>query len=104
MTEIKKYGIMIRLILKGEEGIEVMEKLNTPYKVVGIKQTKAAIRDGRAMTVYIADDADFDAISDVIELCASVGVESVHAPTLKELGRACGIDVPCAAAAVLKRS
>lgn len=93
---------MIRLILKGEEGIEVMEKLKTPYKVIGIKQTKAAIRDGKAMTVYIADDADFSVISDVIELCRSAGIDPVHVPTLKELGRACGIDVPCAAASVLK--
>lgn len=102
MTEIKIYGIMIRLILKGEEGIELMEKLKTPYKVIGIKQTKAAIRDGKAMTVYIADDADFSVISDVIELCRSAGIDPVHVPTLKELGRACGIDVPCAAASVLK--
>ncbi len=93
---------MIRLILKGEEGIEVMEKLKTPYKVIGIKQTKAAIRDGKAMTVYIADDADFSVISDVIELCRGAGIDPVHVPTLKELGRACGIDVPCAAASVVK--
>lgn len=93
---------MIWLILKGEEGIEVMEKLKTPYKVIGIKQTKAAIRDGKAMTVYIADDADFSEISDVIELCRGAGIDPVHVPTLKELGRACGIDVPCAAASVVK--
>ena len=93
---------MIRLILKGEEGIEVMEKLKTPYKVIGIKQTKAAIRDGKAMTVYIADDAAFSVISDVIELCRGAGIDPVHVPTLKELGRACGIDVPCAAASVVK--
>lgn len=80
-----------------------MEKLKTPYKVVGIKQTKTAIRDGKAMTIYIADDADFSVISDVIELCRCAGIEPVRVPTLKELGRACGIDVPCAAAAVLKR-
>lgn len=80
-----------------------MEKLKTPYKVVGIKQTKAAIRDGKAMTIYIADEADFSVISGVVELCRGAGIEPVRVPTLKELGRACGIDVPCAAAAVLKR-
>lgn len=83
--------------------LRLLEKLKTTYKVVGIKQTKAAIRDGKAMTIYIADDADFSVISDVIELCRGAGIEPVHVPTLKELGRACGIDVPCAAAAVLKR-
>lgn len=80
-----------------------MEKLKNLNKVVGIKQTKAAVRKGEAQTVYIADDADKNVISGLEELCRGAGLDPMRNITVKELGSLCGIDVPCAAAAVLKK-
>ncbi len=79
-----------------------MERLNTPNKVAGIKQTKAAIKSQRALVVYVASDAAPQAVSEVVEFCKEMGVELVCDYTRKELAKACRIDVPCAAAAVLK--
>ena len=79
-----------------------MERLITPNKVAGIKQTKAAIKSQNALVVYVANDAAPQAVSEVVDLCKEVNVELVCDYTRKELAKACRIDVPCAAAAVLK--
>ncbi len=79
-----------------------MERLKNPNKVVGIKQTKAAIKDGCALVVFVANDADPQAVREVVGLCDETKTEIVCKYTRKEIARACRIDVPCAAAAVLK--
>lgn len=79
-----------------------MEKLKTEQRVAGIKQAKTAITRGEADRVYLADDADFMLKDEIVELCAKAGIEPITGISLKELGRACGIEVPCAVAAVLK--
>ena len=79
-----------------------MERLISHNKVAGIKQTKAAINSGGALVVYVACDADPCAVEVVSKLCCERGIELVCDYTRKELAKACRIDVPCAAAAVLK--
>lgn len=79
-----------------------MERLNNPNKVAGIKQTKAAIKTQNALVVFVANDAAPQAVSEVVDLCKEMKVELVCDYTRKELAKACRIDVPCAAAAVLK--
>ena len=79
-----------------------MESLKHRNKVVGIKETKNAIKAGAADVVYIAEDADFYAVQPLREICAEMGVRLGSVPTRKELAKACGINVPTAAAAVLK--
>ncbi len=79
-----------------------MERLASHNKVAGIKQTKTAITSGDALAVYVACDADPCAVEGILELCRERGIELVCEYTRKELARACRIDVPCAAAAVLK--
>ena len=79
-----------------------MERLISHNKVAGIKQTKAAIMSDKAAVVYVACDADPCAVDGISILCGERGVEVVCGCTRKELAKACKIDVPCAAAAVLK--
>ncbi len=79
-----------------------MERLNTPNKVAGIKQTKAAIKSRKALVVFVGSDAAPSAVGEVIDLCKEMDVELVCDHTRKELAKACRIDVPCAAATVLK--
>lgn len=79
-----------------------MDRLGSAEKVAGIKQTKNAVISGNAALVYTACDADPSMIQEISDLCEEYGVEVVSGYSRKELAKACRIDVPCAAAAILK--
>lgn len=69
--------------------------------VVGAKQLKKALQKGTARYVYLAENAD-PAITDLLEdLCRQQGVPFTWVATMADLGRACGIEVGAAAAAVI---
>jgi large subunit ribosomal protein L7A len=74
----------------------MLSQLNTAAKVVGIKQSKKCIRDGEAVRVFIAKDAESRVISPIYDLCREHDVEIVEVPTMKELGKAAGIAVGAA--------
>ena len=80
----------------------MLAELNTKEKIVGIKQLRKALSDGRARKVFVADDADPKLTGPILDQCASDGVEVEHVPAMAELGRACGIEVGAAVAALLK--
>lgn len=70
-------------------------------KVVGIKQTKKAIKEGKARKVYIAMNSDI-IIRDVItNLSKQANVPVVEVSTMQELGNACKIQVGAACAALI---
>ncbi len=71
-------------------------------RTVGLKQTQKAIEKGTAKLVYIAVDAEQHITKPLLKLCSekAIAVESV--PTMEELGRACGIEVGSAAAAIVE--
>ncbi len=69
--------------------------------VVGTKQLKKALINGRARRVWLAQNAD-PAITEPLEaLCRECGVAFLWVPSKSELGRACGIEVGAAAAAAV---
>jgi len=70
-------------------------------KVVGVKQTVKSIKNGRAKTVYVANDADEKFIQPVVQLAQDNSIEIVNIDSMKELGKLCGIDVGAATCAVL---
>lgn len=78
-----------------------MESLKHKKKVVGIKETKNAVKSGAASIVYLAEDADFQVTQPLRELCVLSGIKCQYIPGRKELAKACGVDVPTAAAAIL---
>lgn len=71
-------------------------------KVVGVKQTIKAIKNGVVKTIYIAKDADNKLLQSVKVLVDENSLELVYINTMKELGKLCGIDVGAATAAILK--
>ncbi|MCL2085031.1 MAG: ribosomal L7Ae/L30e/S12e/Gadd45 family protein [Oscillospiraceae bacterium] len=71
-------------------------------RVVGLKQSRKAVRDGLAEYVIIARDADERVRLPFERLCAQSGVRVEYADTCAGLGKACGIDVGAAVAAALK--
>ena len=80
----------------------MLSQLSQAAKVVGVKQSKKAIRDGNAQTVFVADDAEQRVIRPIRELCSEMQVELVEVPTMVELGDAAGIDVGAAVVTVLR--
>ena len=69
--------------------------------VVGTKQLRKAVDSGRARYVFLAENAD-PAITDPIEtMCRQKNIQLTWVRSMAELGRACGIEVGAAAAAVV---
>ena len=72
--------------------------------VVGAKQLHKALLSGKAERVFLAEDAD-PAITEPVEaLCQMNSVACVWVRSKTCLGRACGIEVGAAAAAVISDS
>ena len=72
--------------------------------VVGAKQLRKALERSRAEYVFLAENAD-PAITGPIEaLCVQRGIPVSWVSSMSELGRACGIEVGAAAAAVADKA
>ena len=79
----------------------MLEELTGQQKVVGVKQSRRAIREGRAVQVYLAANADPALTGPLEELCGAQGIPVDMRFTMEELGRAAGIQVGAAVVAVL---
>ena len=80
----------------------MITELASKEKVIGVKQSRKAIRDGRAKQVFLACDAD-PAITEPIEaMCRRQNVRCAWIRSKKDLGKHCGIDVAAAAAAAVE--
>jgi large subunit ribosomal protein L7A len=80
----------------------VLEELKKCNKTVGVKQTIRAVESGNAKTVFIAKDAEAKVVNNLKELCENKSVTVVYAETMKQLGKACGIEVGASAAALIE--
>ena len=69
--------------------------------VVGAKQLKKAVAAGRAKYVFLAENADPAITGPIAEMCGKLHIQITWVRTMADLGRACGIEVGAAAAAVL---
>lgn len=81
----------------------MLERLKQENKVTGVKQTLKAVEEGRAEIVFVAADADKRVIAGLTELCLKSNIEVFNAESMKQLGKACGIDVGASAACILKK-
>ncbi len=79
-----------------------MERLKEKPHVVGLKQTKKAIESGRAEIVFIARDADLHVVFPLEKSCEENSLTVVYVNNMKELARACRVDVPTAVATIVK--
>ncbi len=78
-----------------------MTELKAGPRVVGAKQTRRAVADGRAVRVYLAEDADPNVTGPIEDLCQEQGVEVQKVPAMRALGTTCGIAVGAAVAALV---
>ena len=75
--------------------------LRGSHVVVGSKQLRKALNKGLAQRVYLARNADPAVTEPLMALCEVKNVSYTWVCTMQDLGRACGIEVGAAAAAVL---
>lgn len=80
----------------------MLTKLDTDKKLVGVKQVKRALNGDEVELVYLAKDAEGRIVSSIIEQCKEKNIEIYYVDSMKELGKACKIDVSAATAALLK--
>ena len=69
--------------------------------VVGAKQIRKALNSGAARRVFLARNADPAITEPLAALCQHNSVEYAWVRSMTDLGRACGIEVGAAAAAVV---
>ena len=79
----------------------MLEQLKTAAKVVGAKQVRRAVQDGRAARVFLAEDAASQITQPLRMLCEEHAVPVEEVLSMKELGQACGIAVGAAVAALV---
>ena len=82
----------------------MFSELTSADHVVGIKQSTRAVLEGKAVTVYVASDADRAVVAPIMELCRKKQIPVVKAPPMKEFGQLLNIEVDAAVAASLLSS
>lgn len=70
-------------------------------KSIGTKQTVKAIEKGTTREVFVARDAEEHITRDVVRAARDKGLEVTFVDSMVALGKACGIEVGAAAAAIL---
>ena len=80
----------------------MLEDLKSSNKAVGIKQSQKALEKNSVRTVFIAKDAEEKVVRHIRELSHKNAVEIIYIDTMKQLGKACGIEVGAAVACLLK--
>jgi large subunit ribosomal protein L7A len=68
---------------------------------IGTKQTLRSVESGKAAEVYVAKDADPRITMRIINHCKKTGVKVNYVDSMKQLGKACGIEVGAAMAAIV---
>ena len=79
----------------------MLTQLEHGAKVAGVKQTRRALQDGRAKALFLARDADPGLTEPLETMARERGVQVCWADSMRELGRACGIAVGAAVAAIV---
>lgn len=80
---------------------QMLDDLSRGQAVVGVKQLKKALISGSVLRVFLAEDADPALTEPIAALCQQSHIQCAWVSSKKDLGRACGIDVGAAAAAVV---
>jgi large subunit ribosomal protein L7A len=79
----------------------VITELASQEKVIGVKQSRRAIREGRAKRIYLAIDADPAITDPVADSCQEAGIPVETGYTMAQLGQACRITVGASVVAVI---
>jgi large subunit ribosomal protein L7A len=92
----------ISMFMDSERRNRMLELLKQRNKVVGIKQTKKAAEMGKLESVLIASDAEPRIVSQLKQFFTEKGINIQMSDSMKQLGKAAGIDVGTAVVGLLK--
>lgn len=68
--------------------------------IIGTKQTVKAMKNSMVQEVVIAEDADQHITNKILRLAHELGIPHSSVPSIKRLGKACGIDVGATVVAI----
>lgn len=71
---------------------------------IGTKQTTKAVEQGIVRELYVAKDADPKITAKVLTMSRRAGIPIHYVETMKQLGKACGIEVGAAMVAVIQKA
>lgn len=80
----------------------MLKELYSGKKVSGAKQSRRALLEGLAQTVYLARDADPALTAPLRALCLERNVPVMDQWSMRELGQGAGIQVGAAVVTLLK--
>lgn len=80
----------------------MLKELYSGKKVSGAKQSRRALLEGLAQTVYLARDADPALTAPLRALCLERNVPVMDQWSMRELGQTAGIQVGAAVVTLLK--
>ncbi len=80
----------------------MLESLKNSKKTIGVRQSQKAVEEGTVRTVFIARDAEEKVVRNIKEICTRNMIEIIYVDSMKQLGKACGIEVGAAVACLLK--
>lgn len=79
------------------------ERLKIPsMRVVGVRQTLRAIRAGKLESAFVASDAAPKIREELISAANEAALPVTLDRTMDDIGKMCRVDVPSAAAGILK--
>ncbi|WP_067934901.1 ribosomal L7Ae/L30e/S12e/Gadd45 family protein [Alicyclobacillus kakegawensis] len=71
-------------------------------RIIGTNQTTKALQQQQVVQVFVAKDAEERVTRPVVTLARERGIPVEWIESMKELGKACGIEVGAATAAILE--
>lgn len=78
------------------------KRLQSGLARIGTKQTVKSVESDEAVHVYVAQDADHRLLKRIESLCMQRNVPITYVDSMASLGRACGIGVGAAMAAIVR--
>ncbi|WP_242650321.1 ribosomal L7Ae/L30e/S12e/Gadd45 family protein [Alicyclobacillus tolerans] len=87
-----------------EEAVAVsLDRIRLAKKrIIGTNQTLKAVQQSAVKEVFVAKDAEARVIGPVLHYAEQNGIPVTWVETMKMLGKACGIEVGAATAAILE--
>lgn len=79
----------------------MLEQLKNGKCTVGVKQSLKALQKHEVKCIFIAKDADARIVEPIKAMGETNGIEIVYIENMKQLGKACSIEVGAAVACLL---
>ncbi|MBE3556395.1 MAG: ribosomal L7Ae/L30e/S12e/Gadd45 family protein [Firmicutes bacterium] len=85
--------------------LDVYQQVRTAsHKVAGIRQVQRALNRDSAILLVVAEDAEARLTAPLVQLAEKRRIAVQRVPSMRQLGRACRLEVGTAACLILQKS